>query len=227
MTAGKVIHNGGAPLRIQTVTAKMEPMSQLSALHESLERAGYYPALVCDVVDVALSGEEVTAQLVHLETTFDHTEVRRHITALALTPTRLVIAHVDDHPPEVQGAAPAAVASTESIPLSAVRGVLLTHGIRNPENYKPGSDPDEVTLAIAWNAVRRIDIGPAQCPDPSCDADHGLTGALTPDDILLRIAAEAEGIGAVRAAINFAQQLSRASSSTLPRHTPTPATKRH
>lgn len=187
-------------------------MSQLSALHTSLEHAGYYPALVCDVVDVALAGEEVHAQLVHLETTFDHTEIRRHITALALTPTRLVVAHVDDHPPEVDGAAPAAVASTESIPLRAVRGVLLTHGVRNPEGYVAGTDPDEVTLAIAWNAVRRVDIGPAQCGDPNCEAEHGLTGAVTPDDILLRIAAEAEGVGAVRSAINFAQKLTRATS---------------
>lgn len=193
----------------------METMSELKSLHAQLERAGYYPALVCDVVDVALAGEDVVAQLVHLETTFEHTEVRRHITALALTPTRLVIAHVDDHPPESMGGVPAAVASTESIPLTAVRGVLLTHGVRNPEKYVSGDDPDEVTLAIAWNSVRRIDIGPAQCPDPNCDADHGLTGNLTPDDILLRIATEAEGISAVRAAIKFAQHLTQATSSAL------------
>src|SRR5690625_7912135 len=118
----------------------MDPMSELSALHENLERAGYYPALVRDVVDVALAGEEVVAQLVHLETTFYHVEVRRHVTALALTPTRLVIAHVDDHPPEVAGAAHAAVASTEAIPLRAVQSGLLTNGARNPAAYKSVDD---------------------------------------------------------------------------------------
>jgi len=197
-------------------SAKMDVMSELTVLHENLERAGYYPALVRDVVDVALAGEEVVAQLVHLETTFDHVEVRRHVTALALTPTRIVIAHVDDHPPELTGAAPAAVASTEAIPLGMVQGVVLTHGVRNPAAYKRGDDPDEVTLGIAWNAVRRIDIGPAQCPDPNCEAEHGMTGNSSPDDILLRIAADAEGAAAVRNAISFGQRVSHATRAALP-----------
>src|SRR5690625_7702095 len=119
----------------------MDTMSELSALHENLERAGYYPALVRDVVDVALAGEEVVAQLVHLETTFDHVEVRRHVTAWPLTPTRLVIAHGEDPPPEVAGAAPAAVAATEAIPPRAARGVLLTRGARNPPALHSGADP--------------------------------------------------------------------------------------
>src|SRR5690625_1295118 len=107
----------------------MDTMSELSALHENLERPGYYPALVRDVVDVALAGDEVVAQLLHRETTFDHDEVRRHVIALALSPARLVIAHVDGHPPEVAGASPAVVASTDAIPLRSVQGVLLTHGV--------------------------------------------------------------------------------------------------
>ena len=68
------------------------------ALHHDLHRAGYYPELVVDVLDVALADEEVVAHLVHPETTFDAAEVRRHVTVLVLTPTRLVVAHVDDHP---------------------------------------------------------------------------------------------------------------------------------
>jgi hypothetical protein len=42
-----------------------------------VERAGYYPALVCDVLDVALAGEEVRSYLVYPETTFDREEIRR------------------------------------------------------------------------------------------------------------------------------------------------------
>src|SRR5690625_4154454 len=124
---GTLSTDGSALVHLLGPSAKMDVMSELSVLHENLERAGYYPALVRDVVDVALAGEEVVSQLVHLETTFDHVEVRRHVTALALTPTRIVIAHVDDHPPELTGAAPAAVASTEAIPLDMVQGVVLTH----------------------------------------------------------------------------------------------------
>ena len=37
----------------------------------SIERAGYYPALVADVVESALGRDTVEAHLVHQETTFD------------------------------------------------------------------------------------------------------------------------------------------------------------
>ena len=70
-------------------------------LLEEIQQAGYYPALVSDVVAAALAGEAVEAHLVHQETTLDHdAAVRRHITVLALTATGLVIAHADDHAAE-------------------------------------------------------------------------------------------------------------------------------
>ena len=65
-------------------------------LRDDLHRAGYYPDLVGEVLEVALADEDVEAHLVHPETTFDGAEVRRHVTVLALTATRLVVAHVDD-----------------------------------------------------------------------------------------------------------------------------------
>ena len=68
-----------------------------AGLTRDIERAGYYPALVSDVVASAVAGDEVVSHLVHQETTFDHDTVRRHITVLALTTSRLVIAHADDH----------------------------------------------------------------------------------------------------------------------------------
>ena len=69
-------------------------------LTDAIVRAGYYPALVADVVAAALVREPIENHLVHLETTFDRDVVRRHITVLVLTPTRLLIAHADDHADE-------------------------------------------------------------------------------------------------------------------------------
>src|SRR5258705_12337803 len=66
-------------------------------LRTAIERAGYYPELLADVVDVALGGEPVVAHLVHQETTFDSDAVRRHATVLVLTSGRLIVAHADDH----------------------------------------------------------------------------------------------------------------------------------
>ena len=67
------------------------------SLRRDIERAGYYPALVADVVAEAACGEEVVEHLVHQETTFDHDGILRHVTVLVLTPSRLVVGHVDDH----------------------------------------------------------------------------------------------------------------------------------
>lgn len=180
-------------------------------LRDDLHRAGYYPELVADVLDVALADEEVVAHLVHPETTFDAAEVRRHVTVLALTPTRLVVAHVDDHPADSEHPSTSASATTESVPLSELRSVALTHVVPTPEQHQPGNPALELTLAIGWGAVSRVDLEPATCGDPQCDADHGLTGTLTPDDVVVRVSAAAEGRDAVLAATTFARRLSAAS----------------
>ena len=80
--------------------ALTDPRGLPRELVADVERAGYYPTLVNDALEVAIAGEEVRSFLVHQETTFDRVEVRRHVTVLALTPTRLVVAHADDHDPD-------------------------------------------------------------------------------------------------------------------------------
>lgn len=179
-------------------------------LNKSLHLAGYYPDLVTDVIDVALGGEEVVSHLVHAETTFHDAEVRRHLTVLVLTPTRLVFTHVDDHPADSEHPSASAAATTESVPLARLHSVVLTHGIPDPARHRTGRGPAELTLALGWGAIRRIDLEPATCGDASCDADHGFTGTSAPDDVVVRVSAEAEGEAAVRAALDFARALSAA-----------------
>lgn len=186
-------------------------MPAAPALHHDLHRAGYYPELVVDVLDVALADEEVVAHLVHPETTFDAAEVRRHVTVLVLTPTRLVVAHVDDHPADSEHPSASASATTEAVPLAELTSVALTHVVPLPEKHVPGQPAQELTLVIGWGAVSRVDLEPATCGDPSCDADHGLTGTLAPDDVVVRVSSAAEGVDSVRAATAFARQLSAAS----------------
>jgi hypothetical protein len=187
---------------------EMRPASLLPAdLTASIERAGYYPALVADVVESALGQDTVEAHLVHQETTFDQDAVRRHITVLAMTPTRLVIAHADDHNEHEPGLA-VATATSETVPLSSVRGVMLTHVVNSPDTYVPGSLGRELTLTVGWGAVARLDIVPASCGDPECDADHGFEGTVASDDISLRISADADGESALTTAMHFARTLS-------------------
>lgn len=201
------------------ITTQRRPLP--SSLTKDIERAGYYPALVADVVESALAGDEVVSHLVHQETTFDQDTVRRHITVLALTPTRLVVAHADDHAPEQDEIEPdqadpqstptaTATATSECVPLSAVRGVMLTHVVASPATYVPGSLGRELTLTLGWGAVSRIDMIPATCGDSSCEADHGYEGTVTTDDIGLRISADADGDPALAQAMAFARALSAA-----------------
>ena len=63
-------------------------------------------------------------------------------------------------------------------------------------------------LTIGWGGVSRIDLEPAACADPECEADHGYTGVLASDDFSLRVSSAADGQGAVDELLEFAESLS-------------------
>jgi hypothetical protein len=190
----------------------MERMTDtsLAGLRAAIDHAGYYPELVADAVDAAVAGEEIEAFVVHQETTFDSEEVRRHITVLALTPGRLVLSHADDHPADSVTPAPYVTTSTEAVPLSGIRSVVVNRVVTDPMRYHGGLPPQEVTVTIGWGAVSRLDLEPAACGDPDCEADHGYTGTASADDIALRVSEAAEGADAVTRMLGFAAALSRA-----------------
>jgi len=176
-------------------------------LASAIDTAGYYPKLVADVVSAALGGESVVEHLVYQETTFDQETVRRHLTVLVVTGATLVITHADDHDEHEPGRA-VVTATSETVPLHAVRGVMLTHVVASPDSYVSGSLGQELTLTIGWGAVSRLDLVPATCGDPDCESDHGFEGTVASDDISLRISAAAEGDVALADALNFARVLS-------------------
>lgn len=184
--------------------------TSLADLRAAIQHAGYYPELVAEAVDSSVAGEPVDAFVVHQETTFDSDEVRRHITVLVLTPTRLVLGHADDHPADPVTPAPFVTSSVEAVPLSAVRSVVISRVITDPLRHRTGEMPQEVTVTIGWGAVSRLDLEPAGCSDPDCEADHGYTGTASADDLALRVSEAAEGADAVARLLGFAGSLSRA-----------------
>jgi Family of unknown function (DUF5998) len=184
--------------------------TSLAGLRAAIQRAGYYPELVAESMDAAVAGEPIDSFVVHQETTFDSDEVRRHISVLVLSPTRLVLGHADDHPADPLTPTPFVTVSTEAVPLSAVRSVVVNRVITDPLRHRGGSPPQEVTVTIGWGAVSRIDLEPAACSDPDCEADHGYTGTASADDIALRVSEAAEGVDAVSRLLGFATALSRA-----------------
>jgi hypothetical protein len=189
-----------------------------SALREAIDRCGYYPDVVTDSLAVAIAGEPIRAFVLQHEPTFDRDEVRRHITILALTPTRLIVGHTDEHAADELIREPYASTSTEAIPLNRVNAVVVNRVVPNPAGYASGkADPasrvgGEVVLTIGWGMVNRVDLEPAVCADPNCEADHGYTGSVAADDISLRISAAADGPAGIQQVLDFAQALSFATS---------------
>ena len=182
-------------------------------LRSAIDASGYYPDVVADAVFAAVAGEAVEAHLVHHEPTIDERdEVRRHVTVLVLTPTRLILAHTDEHAPDDVLPAPYASTTTEAIALAAVRSVVVNRMVANPAAYESqrgrSTGASEAVVSIGWGAVSRIDLEPAGCADPGCEADHGYTGVLGSDDFSLRVSAAAEGPEAVRNLLEFARVLS-------------------
>ena len=181
-------------------------------LRVAIDKSGYYPDVVSAAVNSAVAHEQVVSYLVHHEPTIDERdEVRRHVTVLVLTPSRLILAHTDEHAPDDLLPSPYTSSSTEAVTLSAVRSVVVNRMVATPEAYvgvTAAAGASEVVLTIGWGAVARVDLEPAGCADPDCDADHGYTGLLTSDDFSLRVSAAAEGPEAVANLLGFADALS-------------------
>lgn len=188
-------------------------------LRAAIEKSGYYPDVVADGVNAAVAGEHVTAYLVHHEPTIDRDEVRRHVTVVVLTPSRLIVAHTDEHAPDDLLPAPYTSTSTEAVMLSNIRSVVVNRMVANPASYagKPVPPPgaNEVVLTIGWGGLGRLDLEPAGCSDPQCDADHGYTGVVASDDFSIRVSAAADGNDAVTHVLAFADALSAATAGTV------------
>lgn len=192
-------------------------LDRSSALRESIQSTGYYPEVVTDSVFASVAGEPVEAFLVHHEPTIDdRDEVRRHVTVLVLTPTRLILGHTDENPPDDLLPAPYTSSTCEAVLLSAVRNVVVSRIVGNPETYVAGNGlrVNEAVLNVGWGAVGRLDLEPAVCGDPHCDADHGYTGVMAGDDFSLRVSSAAEGPEAVADLLEFADVLSARSATT-------------
>lgn len=182
-------------------------------LRAEIDASGYFPDLVEDSVLLALGDEELIDFVVHHAPTFSGDEIHRHVTVLALTPTRLIVGHTDDHPAEPPTDGAYASASTESIRLTKINNVVVTRVVSRPEHYSGAPDAVvETWLTIGWGAMKRLDLEPAGCSDPNCEADHGYTGNLTSDDLTVRISAAIEGSESVARLVQFATNLQRATS---------------
>lgn len=180
-----------------------------SEVFSAISRSGYYPEIVAAGLRDALADEAVLSFVLHHEPTFDRDEIRRHMTVLALTPTRVVLLHTDEHPPDELLNRPYTSTTTEAVPVGQIRSVVVSRMVA-----AHSQSLEEAVITIGWGAVSRIDLEPAACDDPNCDADHGYTGNLTGDDFSLRLSTTADGGAAVGQLLEFARILSAATTSS-------------
>jgi hypothetical protein len=176
----------------------------------AIQRSGYYPELVGEGIDAAVGKEALLAYLVNQETTLDSEEVRRHVTVLALTPTRLIVGHTDEHGADDDNPTAYATTSTECVALRKVGTVVVSRTVADPAAHVVGALPSAVVLTVGWGAVSRLDLEPAACGDANCDLDHGYTGTATADDLSLRVSEAGDGRAAVAELLAFAGSLSTA-----------------
>ncbi len=176
-------------------------------LDQAVAVAGYYPALANSVLRSAIGAEKVRAHFVHAETTFDDREVRRHMTVLVITESRLLRVHMDDGDGHSVEGLHEASATVESSTLRSITNMAMTHVVHHPEHFRDGDIASEIVLAVGWGVHSRIELEPATCGDESCDADHGYSGTLTGDDSLVRVSVIADGEETVRALQDFAATL--------------------
>lgn len=178
------------------------------ALTREINDCGFFPQLVRDSVALALGDEPVEAHLVQHEATFAHEGIGRHMSVLVVTPTRLIICHTDDHTDDPKGAA--AISSTESVPLRLLGAIALSRVVAHPERFGTSAAAVvETWLTLSWNTVRKVDLEPAACADPNCEADHGLTGTDVAEDMVIRMSPAADGAQQVARLIEFATVLQR------------------
>ena len=174
------------------------------SLADAIVACGFFPDLVTSTLARALGGEEVLASCVHHEATFDPAmELHRHVTVLLLTPKRFLVSHTDDG----EQGAPQALSTVESVPLRSIRSVVLTSVAADPTRFGRGKPVDEVWLAVGWGALRRIEIVPATCGDPACEADHGYDLQNVDDDLTVRMSTAADGDDNVGRLLDFATAL--------------------
>jgi hypothetical protein len=183
-----------------------EDLDHAPDLRAAIDRTGYYPEVVADAVYDSVGGEQVVSFYVHHEPTFERDEVRRHQSVIVLTPSRLILCHTDEHEGDDMLPEPYTSTSTEAVALSSVASVVVTRMVTNPT--KGAAPAVEAVLTIGWGGVSRLDLEPAGCNDPNCDADHGYTGVLASDDFSLRVSAAADGKDAVGGLLAFASHLS-------------------
>ncbi len=156
---------------------------------ENLHKTNFHADLIERVVSQLNEGEDPDAYLYRLSATFDDSSVFRHLDFLSLRGAVLTMIHVDELPVGVRWYAHMTsvhklggmeLGSLEAHPDLEENGLLAL----GDEGELP-DDATHLTLFLPISISQSIELGPLQCDDPTCDADHGLGGTLKDEGLML------------------------------------------
>ncbi len=175
--------------------------SLASNLKREVEDCRFFPELVWATLGSALGGQEMIGYLVHHEASFATGDLQRHLTVLVLTQRQLIISHTDE---QDAGDPNRAITSVEVIALRAIHSAVVTRSVQHSQNYSEASPQlAEAWLTLAWGAASRLELGPATCEDPQCEAEHGWAGVSMPNDLTVRMSPMGDGWPSVEKLIAF------------------------
>src|SRR5699024_6308229 len=117
-----------------------------------IERAGFYPQLVADVMGQQLGERKILSHYVHVETHFGYDDLHRHITVLVLAQGNVLSAlHLNDLQDDLDDGPPRAAVATDLGPLSSISSDSGTTGYDTTQDYQSGQSPTYVTLVLSWS----------------------------------------------------------------------------
>lgn len=159
----------------------------------NLAKTNFHADLIRKIVLRLNNGEEPEAYVYSLATAFDDASVFRHLDFVGLRDGLLTMVHLDELPVGVRW-------YTHLTTVDKIKGIELgslelgTNGAPKDAQEPAGFDPEvtPLTLFIPVSISQNVEVGPLQCDDPSCQAEHGLGGSIKDEGLLLAFTGDPE-----------------------------------
>ncbi|MCD4549485.1 DUF5998 family protein [Schaalia sp. lx-260] len=163
-----------------------------------IESWGFFPEIVSRALERALGGAKARALIHQLDTDFHEGKFFRHLSVMALSDTVFVHLHVHEYDEGI------ARVSTVVYALDSLTHMKISEVIERPYH---GEGATEIILSFEGGQSQYIDIAPTRCADSPCLGEHGFSGALTKEELRIRVSEAADGPQALENAQTFADQI--------------------
>lgn len=147
-----------------------------------LKKTGFHADLIETVVLQLNGGVPPEAYVYLLSTTFDDSNVFRHLDYAGISDGIVTMIHVDELPVGVRWYSHL----TSAKKIKGVELGSLEMGDASLDgSFEAGDDGGVLTLFLPVNITQNVEMQSLQCDDPTCEGDHGLQGSIKDEGLLL------------------------------------------